>query len=66
MIDDFISFFMAGQESISNTLTLTFWELGRHPEIVKKFYFLFFFVSQFSFFNKEKNIKLEPEMKLTK
>ena len=37
MIDDFITFFIAGQETTANTLAFCFLELARHPEIVKKY-----------------------------
>lgn len=38
MIDDFITFFIAGQETTANTLAFCFLELARHPEIVKKYF----------------------------
>merc|ERR1712004_26482 len=34
--DDFITFFVAGQETTANGLGFTFMELGRHPEIYNK------------------------------
>ena len=36
MVDDFITFFVAGQETTANALAFCFLELGKHPEIVKK------------------------------
>lgn len=36
MTDDFITFFVAGQETTANTLAFVFQELARHPEIVAK------------------------------
>ena len=36
MIDDFATFFVAGQETTANTLAFSFLELGKHPEIVQK------------------------------
>ena len=36
MVDDFITFFIAGQETTANALAFCFLELGKHPEIVKK------------------------------
>ena len=36
MTDDFITFFVAGQETTANTLAFVFQALGRHPEIVAK------------------------------
>lgn len=36
MIDDFMTFFLAGQETTANALAFCFQELGKHPEIVKK------------------------------
>jgi hypothetical protein len=36
MIDDFITFFVAGQETTANTLAFCFLELARNPEIVEK------------------------------
>ena len=36
MTDDFITFFVAGQETTANTLAFCFLELGRNPEIMKK------------------------------
>ena len=36
MVDDFITFFVAGQETTANALAFSFLELGKHPEIVKK------------------------------
>ena len=36
MVDDFITFFVAGQETTANALAFCFLELGKHPEIVEK------------------------------
>lgn len=36
MIDDFLTFFFAGQETTANTLAFCFLELGRHPDVVEK------------------------------
>lgn len=36
MTDDFITFFVAGQETTANTLAFCFLEMGKNPEIVKK------------------------------
>jgi cholesterol 24-hydroxylase len=37
LIDDFNTFFVAGQETTSNTLAFCFLELAKHPNIVKKY-----------------------------
>ena len=36
MTDDFVTFFVAGQETTANTLSFCFLELGKNPEIVRK------------------------------
>lgn len=36
MIDDFVTFFIAGQETTANTLGFCFLELGKNPEILEK------------------------------
>lgn len=36
MTDDFITFFVAGQETTANALSFCFLEMGKNPEIVKK------------------------------
>lgn len=36
MIDDFVTFFVAGQETTANALAFCFMELGKNPEIIKK------------------------------
>ena len=36
LIDDFITFFIAGQETTANTLAFCFYELSRNPQIFKK------------------------------
>jgi cholesterol 24(S)-hydroxylase len=37
LIDDFVTFFIAGQETTANTLAFSFLEMGRNPEVFKKF-----------------------------
>jgi cholesterol 24(S)-hydroxylase len=37
MVDDFMTFFLAGQETTANTLAFCFLELGQNPEILKKY-----------------------------
>jgi cholesterol 24(S)-hydroxylase len=36
LIDDFVTFFIAGQETTANTLAFSFLELGKNPEAFKK------------------------------
>lgn len=36
MTDDFITFFVAGQETTANALAFCFLEIGKNPEIAKK------------------------------
>lgn len=36
MVDDFMTFFLAGQETTANTLAAAFLEMGKNPEIVRK------------------------------
>jgi cytochrome P450 len=36
LIDDFISFFIAGQETTSNALAFCLMEVGQNPEVFKK------------------------------
>jgi cholesterol 24(S)-hydroxylase len=36
MIDDFITFFVAGQETTANTLAFCFIEIAKHPLVAKK------------------------------
>jgi cholesterol 24(S)-hydroxylase len=36
MIDDFLLFFVAGQETTANTLAFCFQELGRNTDVVEK------------------------------
>ena len=36
MIDDFVTFFIAGQETTANTLSFCFLELAKNKELVKK------------------------------
>uniref|UniRef100_A0A8C9WPH1 Cholesterol 24-hydroxylase n=1 Tax=Scleropages formosus TaxID=113540 RepID=A0A8C9WPH1_SCLFO len=36
MLDNFLTFFIAGQETTANQLSFAIMELGRHPEILKK------------------------------
>ena len=40
MVDDFITFFVAGQETTANTLAFCFLELARNPLVVKKQLFI--------------------------
>ncbi len=36
MVDDFLTFFIAGQETTANTLAFCFIELGKRPQVLKK------------------------------
>ena len=36
ILDDFVTFFVAGQETTANTLGFTIRELGRQPDILKR------------------------------
>jgi cholesterol 24(S)-hydroxylase len=36
MIDNFLTFFVAGQETTANTLAFVFLELGRNDRVLKK------------------------------
>uniref|UniRef100_A0A4W4GWE9 Cholesterol 24-hydroxylase n=1 Tax=Electrophorus electricus TaxID=8005 RepID=A0A4W4GWE9_ELEEL len=36
MVDNFVTFFIAGQETTANQLSFAIMELGRHPEILKR------------------------------
>ena len=36
MVDDFVTMFGAGQETTANTLSFSFLEISRNPEIIKK------------------------------
>jgi cholesterol 24(S)-hydroxylase len=36
LIDDFVTFFLAGQETTANTLAFSFLEMGKHPKIFEK------------------------------
>ena len=36
MIDDFVTFFIAGQETTANTLSFCFMELARNPKVYQK------------------------------
>jgi cholesterol 24(S)-hydroxylase len=36
MVDDFSTYFIAGQETTSNTLAFCFQELARHPQVLKR------------------------------
>jgi cytochrome P450 len=36
LIDDFITFFNAGQETTANALAFCFLELGKNPRVLKK------------------------------
>lgn len=35
-MDDFITFFVAGQETTANALTFCIMELGQNPEVLQK------------------------------
>ena len=37
MVDDFATFFIAGQETTANTLAFCFLQLGKDEEIMKRF-----------------------------
>ena len=39
LIDNFLTFFIAGQETTANTLAFAFNEMGRNPEVLKKWIF---------------------------
>lgn len=36
MTDDFVTFFVAGQETTANTVAFCFQELGKNPDVVKR------------------------------
>lgn len=36
MVDDFLTFFVAGQETTANALSFCFLEMGKNPEIAQK------------------------------
>lgn len=36
IIDDFLTFFIAGQETTANALAFAFLELGKNPRILKQ------------------------------
>jgi hypothetical protein len=36
MVDDFLTFFLAGQETTANALAFCFLEIGRHPAVLEK------------------------------
>lgn len=36
MVDEFLTVVIAGMETTANSLALTFMELGRQPQIIKK------------------------------
>lgn len=36
MVDDFVTFFIAGQETTATTLTFLFMELVKNPDILSK------------------------------
>jgi cholesterol 24(S)-hydroxylase len=36
MTDDFVTFFVAGQETTANTLAFCFLELGKNPRLIEK------------------------------
>ena len=37
MVDNFLTFFVAGQETTANTLAFAILELGRNPDVLKKY-----------------------------
>lgn len=37
MVDDFVTFFIAGQETTATTLTFLFMELAKNPEVLAKY-----------------------------
>jgi len=37
MVDDFVTFFIAGQETTANGLAFTFMNLGRNPRVLEKY-----------------------------
>ena len=39
MVDNFITFFIAGQETTANALAFTFLELGRNKRVLDKFFY---------------------------
>ena len=43
MVDDFATFFIAGQETTANTLAFVFLELGKNKDIFNKYYSTRFF-----------------------
>jgi cholesterol 24(S)-hydroxylase len=36
MVDDFMTFFLAGQETTANTLAFAFLEIGKQPQVFEK------------------------------
>lgn len=36
MVDDFVTFFIAGQETTATTLTFLFMELAKNPDVLAK------------------------------
>ena len=36
LVDDFATFFVAGQETTANTLAFCFMEIARNPEVLRK------------------------------
>lgn len=41
MVDDFVTFFVAGQETTSNQLAFTLFEILNHPDIYNKYDFIY-------------------------
>jgi cholesterol 24-hydroxylase len=37
LVDNFLTFLLAGQETTANALAFTFLEMGKNPEISKKY-----------------------------
>ncbi len=35
-LDDFVTFFVAGQETTASTMSFVLMEIGRHPEVLRK------------------------------
>ena len=48
MIDDFVTFFIAGQETTANTLAFCFLELGRNKPVFNKYEIVYCIKAPFS------------------